>query len=180
MTVNKLMQSISKGQPSTLKLVIAGLQSGYASVRGLIRFVGIKKDAASTTIFLQMPSSKKGLHYDVVLRVESTDIFDSDTEFKVYSNSPSFVFNFVYVFNKGEELLYPQFYPSEFRMIEPKAKNPFALFGFDKSLYNGIQFIKEQGIKNLRDSYNEKIPTVSTYEEKKNEIEEYEKRRKGR
>lgn len=179
MTVSELITNITKGQTAiSVKHILSGLMAEYNQIKGSIRFNGIEKGDFTTTVYVLVPSSKPSIFYDVVLEIKSTGKFTNEDEIKVFSNSPSFAFNFAYVFNQANALLLTQKYGKEFKLIPPKTRNPFGLFGFDKSLFCGIQFIKEAGLDNLRNSYNQKIPYVKSFSEKEAEVMEYEKKKK--
>lgn len=102
--------------------------------------------------FIKVPSETfDDLYYDVLLEFEavskehkkSTTILDY--KIRVFSNSPDFVFTYAYVVNKNDFLcsIAKKKLSTEALTQEPKIKNPFEIYGFEKSCYYACKFIKE-------------------------------------
>lgn len=87
--------------------------------------------------------------YDKSLSLENRDA-------RFYTNSPSFIFTYAYVFNQQD--LLPQFIkvkmPSLCLTQPPTIKNPVETRGFDKILYQALKYLTIGGC--LTDSYIDK------------------------
>ena len=109
------------------------------------------KDGDSYVFHVKIPSEKfSNMMYDVVIRLEpliegsKTDSTLLNYKVTFFSNSPAFVFTYAYVFNKDENLiplLRAKIDPRALKE-EPKVKNPVQIYGFEKSLYFGLLYIK--------------------------------------
>ena len=139
LTCKTMLQNISKGQSSIpLRYILVGLESDYAKLKPNIHLLYIKPDIQSVTMYYKAPSSTfKTLMYDVVLQFFGHDIvkIDTNTQFKVYCNSPSFYFRYANTFKKHGSLLFTEKYPA---MVDDDAKirNPTEVSGFDKYVYS--------------------------------------------
>jgi hypothetical protein len=173
LTLRDIISNIKKGQTAvSVRFILDGLESYYVNHQDSIALAGCKSSATYTTIFLTIPSeSTKNVNYDIVLQVMTKDKMTLDTKFKVYSNSPSFAYNFSYVFNRNGSLLYPEKYPKEFREIPPKTRNPFMTAGFDKHVFSGIRYISDYKIKRIIGEMDNRIPPIKSFQEKVREIE---------
>lgn len=112
-------------------------------------------DKGSYIFHFKMPSETYGnqLKYDVVLQfipignVTKDDVTIVNYSMKMYSNSPQFMFTYAYVFNKAKlipkELLSKL--SKESLRKEPNIRNPFHTYGFEKSIYFCLLFIKRSG-----------------------------------
>lgn len=112
-------------------------------------------DKGSYIFHIKMPSETYGnqLKYDVVLQfIPIGNVTKNDTtilnySMKMYSNSPQFMFTYAYVFNRDKlipkELLSKL--SKESLRKEPKIRNPFHTYGFEKSIYFSLLFIKRAG-----------------------------------
>ena len=174
LTLKTLINSIFKGRSSlSARSVLSGLDEYYRSINSKICVLACKKNAKDTTIYCQLPSdSTKGVMYDIVIWINSVDSLDLNTEFKVYSNSPSFFYNLAYVFHKNGSLLFPEKYPQGVG-IEPTVKNPNQTTFFDRHIYAVIKMISDKSIGTLVDTYGHNpIPSVKSFLQKKKEIDE--------
>lgn len=99
---------------------------------------------------IRVPSeSKRNNKYDVVIALEPPEGSNKvektlkNYEFKVFSNCPSFVYTYTYVYDQYG-LLIP-FLKSKYKDItlesEPKTKNPGEIINYDKSIYFACKFI---------------------------------------
>jgi hypothetical protein len=149
------------------------------------------------------------IHYDVILQLTPpnkaaiawTDIREYDA--KVYSNIPSFVFTFNYVYHFKRALinLPGDYYTHKAMQEKPKVRNPLNLLGIEKSLwftvyhldYNRLfkkryidsllvegltlaKLLKEERIK----TQDQKIAECELREKHKRDLKEVERKRKGR
>jgi len=171
-TIRQIVQNIGKGQSAVgIKAVLAELDKNYQKIKTKIAIAnaGILNDG--TAVHLKIPSSTPRVSYDVVLWVNSLNRMTLDTEFKCYSNSPGFAYNFAYIFNTQESLLFPEKYPEEFVMMPPKVRNPYGLYGFDKHVFAAVKFIGTRNLQDLNASYAEvEEQPVATFNEKKREL----------
>ena len=175
-TIRELVQNIKKGQASVpVRHVLSELDKQYIKIQPTLEIVSARIKGNGTEVHLKIPSSnKEKLFYDVVVFVDSTKEITSDTRIKCFSNSPSFAYNFTYVFSKLDSLLYPDKYPREFVTIPPKVRNPFGLYGFDKHVYYSIRKIIDYSLVHILSEFS-KLPEqpIATFEEKKNELDTY-------
>lgn len=103
-------------------------------------------------IHVKIPSeSKRENTYDVVIMLSSLDEkFSTDINLNryfmsVFSNCPSFVYTFAYVYNKYDMLI-PELkdkYEHVTLESEPKIKNPAEIINYDKSIYFACKYITE-------------------------------------
>jgi len=175
-TIRRLVQNISKGQAGvSIKYIIKGLDAQYNDIKSRIKLVHVAQDdnETGTYCYLSIPSeSKQRLYYDVVFWINSNTKMNLDTEVKVYSNSPSFAYNFTYLFHKEGSLLYPELYPQSFLTMSPKVRNPYGLFGFDKHVYYGVKTISKIRLDLAPSHYNGlKAPKILSFIQKKKEID---------
>ena len=153
-TIRQIVQNIGKGQSSVaVKYILADLERNYHKIKTGIEIIHAEILADGTKIHLSIPSSDKPISYDVVLWVKSLDRLTLDTEFKAFSNSPHFSYNFVYIFNTEDSLLFPEKYPQTFLTMPPKTRNPYGLFGFDKGLFAAVKYIGFRNLKELTNQY---------------------------
>lgn len=120
-------------------------------------------------IFLRIPSEiiTKGFYYDVVIEFYTDNqLFASSRSlsnyfFRVYSNSPSFVFTFCKAFLEND-LFIKELSPKmskEALKTDPVEKNPQKIIGYEKSLYFAYLWIKNKSLfnKSLFETYGEEL-----------------------
>lgn len=85
--------------------------------------------------------------YDVFIQIEAerpdAKIKPSLREIRVYSNCPSFIFTYAYVFNKLDRII-PTFkdkIPQKALTDAPKIRNPVETLGFEKSIYYACRYL---------------------------------------
>lgn len=121
--------------------------------------LNIFKDKDTFFIHVQVPSEKvKGFSYDVVIRSETQKdkkrVTINNNPIKVFSNSPSFLFQYAYICNQ-QGILIEELKDKVGELAlttPPKNKNPLEQFGFEKSVYFACMYIKYNElnyIKNL-------------------------------
>lgn len=104
-------------------------------------------------IHFKVPSEdyyEQGLFYDVLIRFylekgksETTPI--ELYNIQVFSNSPNFLFTYAYIFNK-DDLIIPWLKPKlppRALTDEPLTRNPDMAYGFEKSVYYSLLYLKE-------------------------------------
>lgn len=109
-----------------------------------IKYDIYKTDNNEYFIHVKLPSESYDLFYDVVFKINTTDIVNlKDCKFKVFSNSPSFVFTYAYIFN-----LYGLFVDElknkvskEVLNKEPNMRNYFKIINYEKSIYYSILYV---------------------------------------
>jgi len=175
-TIRDIIQNIAKGQSSiAVRYVLDELDKNFMAIKTRITIMFSKPLDTGTLIYLKIPSSDKATYYDVVLWINSQTRLTLDSEIKCYSNSPSFAYNFAYIFNVKGSLLFPEKYPREFALMPPKVRNPFGLFGFDKHIYAAIKFVGKQYLITLNQNFEGKLePEVLSLEEKQAELKRFE------
>ena len=95
-------------------------------------------------------------NYDVIIeffpknRIVATESTVKNYNIKFFTNIPSFVFTFAYVYNE-KGLLSEEFknkYNSKVFKMKPKEKNPYKIVNYDKALYFALlDFTKDAGVK---------------------------------
>ena len=174
LNIGTIIANIKKGQSALkVKAILNKLEQNYQRIKSSLVITGCKKEASQTTVYLTIPSeSTPGVTYDIVLELHSIDRLNVDTKFKVYTNSPSFAYNFAYVFNTNGSLLWPEKYPPEFKKLAPATRNPFMFVGFDRHVFAAIRFVSEYGLGRVIGEFDGAIPGVKTFQEKIKQIKD--------
>ena len=162
-TVRQIINNMSKGQSAiSVRYILQGLESAYQILAPRIQILGAKKSGNKSSVFLSIPSEKNNSKfYFVAIEIESIDKLSLDSNLKVFTNSPGFLFNFAYVFHQNGALLYPARIPKEFLTMAPKVRNPFASVGFNKQIFSAIKFIADNKLSNILSQYDGKsIPPI--------------------
>lgn len=92
----------------------------------------------------------KDMKYDVVFKMmpsnEGCESESSLSNYKLqfFSNSPAFIFTYAYVFNKDGNLINFLTNKIDSKALdnEPEIKNPVQIYGYEKSLYFALLYIK--------------------------------------
>lgn len=176
-TLRQIMQNISKGQSAiNVKAILNDLENQYLGMKDKIEIVGCEQRPDTVTIYTKIPSKDKtGIFYDVCLKfdyVEGSKI-NIDTPLRVYSNSPLFAYNFAYIFHLNKSLLFPEYYPSEFKKMPPKKRNPFGVYAFDRQVFSAIRYIFDYGIKNIIEEFNGRIVRPKSFTQKSSEVKDF-------
>ena len=177
-----MLQNISKGQSGIpLRYLLAGLEGDYNGLKHSIRLMYVKKDPEKVTFYYKAPSSTfHTLMYDVVLEFHGHDLnkIDTNTQFRVYCNSPSFYFRFANTFKSFGSLLHVEKYPA---MVndEAKVRNPVNVSGFDKYVYSCLRLSMSDTIDNLSTKmYKNTPPEVDSFNKKRFEYVKMQKLKK--
>jgi len=173
-TIRNIIKNLSTGQSSIrVKSIIKDLEQFYQSIKPKIQILHARKELDGTSIYFRIPSENEPkLIYDIVIWFNSQDEITLETEVKIYSNSPGFAFNFAYLFNSKNSLLFPSNYPDIFRSNPPKVRNPLDTISFDKHVYAALRSIIRRNLKNVLIELQETHrPIVATFEQKQTEIE---------
>jgi hypothetical protein len=168
-TIRSLSSNISKGQSSVaVKYIFQQLNQIYEKNKDSIQIVFCSHNNNGTKVHLKVPSSERpGLFFDVVLWFNTENKIDLDTQIKVFSNSPSFAYNFAYIFNKDKSLLYPDKFPSNFLNTPPKVRNPLQISSFDKHIFISIKKLIGRDLKSLTVTFQGNAePEIATFKEK--------------
>lgn len=173
-----MLTNISKGQSSIpLRYIIKGLEEDYNNLKSMIRINYIENQNGNTIIYFKVPSSSiRNFYYDCVFEFHNSgDNIKSDTNFKVYCNSPSFYFRFANIFKRYGSLLYPEKYPS-FLDIPAEVRNASQVTGFDKYVYSCLRIVTQMTLNELEERKESQTPPrVSSFNDKQAEY----KRAKG-
>lgn len=125
---------------------------------GIFDIHGIKESKTEepyyVDVWCKIPSEPfpMRLDYDVVVRFHFKDKTSAkitpDTKVQVFSNSPSFMFTYAYVFNvKGSVIPdYKNSLSSRSLTEKPEKTNPKGLVGFEKSLFFTFLLLKDKGL----------------------------------
>lgn len=172
-TLREIISNLSKGQSSvSVKYILQGLQQNYEKIKPKIKVNGHQQDSDSTTFFFSIPSiDKSTIFYDIVLWLKTKEKLLLDTQIKVFSNSPVFVYNFCYTFYQSGSLLYPEKYSNDFKVLPPRIRNPWNLHSFDKHIFAAILFIKEFGIEKLILVTPNNVSQIKNFDQKKEELD---------
>lgn len=115
----------------------------------------IYRDGNDYYFALKIPSEKyKKIEYDVVIRMypKETAVIAENTllnyNIQFFSNSPAFVFTYAYVSNKDKMLI--NFLSSKLGSKAltdpPSVRNPVEIYGFEKSIYFSLLYIKHMNL----------------------------------
>lgn len=178
-TLRNIISNIAPGQSGLrTRAIINELNLFYNQVKNKIQITYAKSELDGTTIYLKIPSQDKPIFYDVAVWVHTTNKIELDTHIKIYSNSPGFAYNFTYVYYKNNSLLFPNYYPNEFLIMEPKVRNPIQSKSFDKHVYAALKKVKGFNMSSLDAKYSKNLePTIKTFLEKVNELDRLKKKR---
>ena len=166
-----MLQNVSKGQSSIpLRYIIQGLENDYNTLKSNIHIAYVNKQAGKATIYFKVPSvSIPRLQYDCVFEFDDDEKITSNTEFKVYCNSPSFYFRYANIFKRYGSLLYPEKYPS-FLDIPAEIRNASQVTGFDKYVYSCLRIATQLTVPEMIEKQeSNSIPRISTFAEKQTE-----------
>lgn len=147
-----------------------------------------KKDSNTIYVHALVPSESYKLKYDVVLEVKMDGNLLKNQMFRVFSNSPSFVYTYAYVFNIHGLLIdeLTNKYEKEVLTKQPVQKNYYKVISYEKSLYFAITYLlseyqytsdidKEAKTLKKEKESNVLFNSISTDKEKQ---DEYQRKRK--
>lgn len=114
------------------------------------------KDGKKYIVHVQIPSEKnsellKPIFYDVIIefypvdKLNETDLTLKSYGIKLYCNSPSWMFDFTYIYAKAGCIpsFVPKKYYSKAALIQPpKKKNPMGLFGIDRVVFTAFYHLE--------------------------------------
>ena len=143
----------------SIKYLLEDLQHRY--VANISDFVKIKviKEKDTYYVLLKLPSESNSkypesnhIFYDVILELipPNKNALNEDKlrdyDVKVFSNCPSFVYTFTYVYyKKGALINMPKgFYTRKAISSAPKSRNPLLLFGIEKTLWFSICYMDDR------------------------------------
>jgi hypothetical protein len=174
-TIRNLISNVAPGQSSlATRYILQGLNDFYNKIKTDIMIIYAKPELGGTLVYFKVPSERyKNIKYDIVVWFDTQGRLSLETPVKVYSNSPGFAYNFVYVLNKAGGLLFQEEFPKDFLRIPPNTRNPLGTKAFDKHAYSAIKLIgsKKSTLESLSDSFASAIePTVKSLRDKQEEI----------
>jgi hypothetical protein len=160
--VAQLLRPFNKGFSALqIRLVMNDLVYRYSkNIRDKIK-VRFCKENNDYFIYARIPSESNDIypdsapiHYDVILQLTPPNkaalALDSIREYdvKVFSNIPSFVFTFNYVYHHKRALvnLPSEYYTHRALMEKPRMRNPLYLLGIDKSLWFTVYYLDEKRV----------------------------------
>lgn len=128
----------------------------------------IYRDGDSYFYVLKVPSETlEDFYFDVVIEAFpvsegfKTDFSINNYNVRLFSNSPNFIFTYAYVYNKTDTLI--EFLKEKIsdRALEeePKVRNPIESYGYEKSVYFALLYLKEKGlnVKSKADKESKKL-----------------------
>lgn len=160
--VAQMLRPFNKGFSALqVKLIMNDLVYRYTkNIRSNIK-VRYCKEGNYYFIYARIPSESNDeypdstpIYYDVIIQLSPPNkaslAWDNIREYdaKVYSNIPSFVFTFNYVYYQKRSLidLPSGYYTTRAIMERPRVRNPLYLLGIDKSLWFTIFYLDERRI----------------------------------
>lgn len=144
------------GSAMTIKPIIDSYVRRYEQFLAKDIKVYCIKEKDKYIVHSQVPSEKnadydKPIFYDVVIEFYPVDKLNKDDltlksyGVKVYCNSPSWMFDFTYIFAKADCIpsFVPKKYYSKAALVEPpKKKNPLGLFGIDRVVFSAFYHLE--------------------------------------
>ena len=182
LTTRSITQNITHGQQSIpLKHILKGLDAFYEKVKSKLQISYVNQDMNGSYVYFKVPSEDKPIYYDVVIWFKNLKKTSLDTELKVYSNSPHFGYNFVYVFNQNQSLLFPSNYGNTFISNPPTTRNPFQTAGFDKHVYAALKYSYKLDLESATAFFVDKPkPKVLTFRQMEIQLKSLTKKSKKR
>jgi hypothetical protein len=158
--VTQMLRPFNKGFSALqIKLVMNDLVYRYTqNIKNKIKVRAFKENN-DYFIYTQVPSESNDeypdsapIHYDVIIQLippnKASLAWDSIREYdvKVFSNIPSFVFTFNYVYHRQRALIdMPRgYYTQKALMEKARVRNPLNLLGIDKSLWFTIYYCDDR------------------------------------
>lgn len=128
------------------KIIYANLMDKYNSLikKNKIFTTFIYKDGPNYYCHIRIPSeSIENMTYDVIIFIKHSSSIIRYNEFKVFSNCPSFVFTYAYVFNKNKMLIdfLKNQFDDEVLSEDPTIRNPNKVLGFEKSIFYALNYL---------------------------------------
>lgn len=172
-TMNDFLQNptgTSSSSFSRRDLIIANLKQRYGEITSKYPIKHTAYNEKGAYYFhLKIPSETypEKVVYDVVL--EFTPIGNMKDEstinsyrMRMFSNSPNFMFTYAYVYNQDKNLIpFLKGKVSKKALTdEPKVKNPQLIYGFEKSVYYALLYIKLSSLN--RKNKLDKLPKLNT------------------
>lgn len=173
-TIGQIAQNLKKGQSAIkVKYIIQGLDQYAEKMMSVIRIDYAKVEGNGTLVFYKVPSetTKTNVEYDVVIWYNSKGRINGSTGVKIYSNSPGFGYNFAYVFNKEQSLLFPSRYPTVIVSRPPNVRNPYEAYTFDKHVYACMKKTTKYNLSEVVKHFEaQQPPKLKTFEQKQQEV----------
>lgn len=160
--------------------VMNKLQTDFLSIKNLFELSYVNKTSEYIEIFLKIPSEpfREKLKYDVIVRFylnsNEDNKIEASTPVEVFSNSPSFMFTYTFVYKKHNVLIeeYEKFQAKRALTEKPLKTNPHEILGFEKSLFYAFLWLRDEGFMSnvgaflnkykMRKKHPNKIPMSST------------------
>lgn len=157
--VAQMLRPFNKGFSALqIKLIMNDLVYRYTqNISGKMK-IRIFMENNDYFVYAKIPSESNGeypdskpIYYDVIIQLippnKAALAWDNIREYdaKVFSNIPSFVFTFNYVYHHKRALInLPSAYYAQKAILEKaRVRNPLNLFGIDKSLWFTIYYLDE-------------------------------------
>jgi hypothetical protein len=160
--VNQMLRPFNKGFSALqIKLVMNDLVYRYTqNIREKMK-IRVFQEHSDYFIYAKVPSESNSeypdsapIHYDVIIQLSppnnAAKALDNIREYdaKVFSNIPSFVFTFNYIYHHKRALInLPYSYYTQRAILEKaRVRNPLNLLGIDKSLWFAVYYLDEHRI----------------------------------
>ena len=128
--------------------------------QGQIQLVAVANVESSYYFHIKIPSESqknKNYKYDVVIRFFTVDLVMLDHPdligyyIQFFSNSPSFIYKYAYVYKQNGFLIEDLFekLDGDYEDIPPTKTNPNQVMSYDKSIYCAARYLHETRFRNL-------------------------------
>lgn len=157
-TINEIMHPLGVGASAIpMRQFESDLMSRfYKVILPNIPSIKVMKRKEDYVLLIRIPSERnhravKPVFYDVIFEFyprnadNRSSMYVNEYGVRIFSNSPSYMFTFTYVYN--ERGLLPTFVPKRYYMEEcltkePEIRNPIELLGVEKTIWYSIKFLE--------------------------------------
>lgn len=168
MKINQYLKNPAGKGVSTLmpEAAIAKLNEQFEEVRSkMVLKIYQGRQEKLLWFYVTIPDrSVDGLTYQVLIEVDMTTVPEraltvGEAEFKCFSNSPSFVYTYAYVFKrKGYLINWLAQKLGAAVTTKPATRNPNNVIGFERSIYLALKMMQSEGKYSLSYIRNAKVP----------------------
>lgn len=129
------------------------LDEEYAKIASLISHTWYNLQNKYYIAHVKIPSkSSDKMYYDVLIEIDIDSLPKQVTminngKCRVFSNCPSFVFTYAYVFNKNNDIIpwTKKKYNRKVFEVNPAKRNPAEIKNYERSIYFAIKYITSNG-----------------------------------
>lgn len=135
------------GSVLNISAIASNLDERYTKLNKEKLKILLYSDDKNIYIHSFIPSEAYDIRYDVIFQIlKESDKNIRKCEFKVFSNSPAFAFNYAYIFNSQDLLIsiLKNKYGKDILQKAPIQRNSYNIISLDKSLYFAIMSILDR------------------------------------